>query len=136
MTAPASRRAPFGARAALALSTLMLTACQPQEPAAVQLCKFAVQRALTGEGALSYVYVSRVPLAADRPLERVALEFAADPPADRTRSGAAACRVETQRYGVRLRALRIDGTPVPAATLNAIAADWQSAEDAGKLYQL
>jgi hypothetical protein len=124
------------ARAACAGALLALAGCAPVDPAPVQLCKFALQRSLTSESALSYVYVSRVPLAADGRLERVELEFAAAPPEGRGWSGAAACRVQTQRYGVRLRDLRIDGTQVPAATLEAIAADWQSAEDASKLYQL
>lgn len=110
-----------------------LAGCTPRDPAPVQLCKFAVARALSGEGTLAHVYVSRTPLAHG---ERVDLEFAAQPPDDRPWSGAAECRVRQSRYSVRLAALRLDGRPVPEATLAAINADWHSAEDASKLYQL
>lgn len=126
MPAPGPGRAPtWGAvriaGAAAALSAA-LGACAP----VVQLCKFALKRAVEDPPADPGVFVSQTAETAT-----VELYF--------TDSGApttAACAVRVTDHAVRLRELTVGGAAVPAETMARIRADWRSREDAGKLYQL
>jgi hypothetical protein len=119
-------RAPVRIASTAAALSAALAACAPVDPPAVELCKFALARALADPPADPGVFVSQTAETAT-----VELYF--------THAGApttAACAIRVTDHAVRLRKFTVGGTRVPPETLAQIRADWRSREDAGKLYQL
>ena len=92
----------------------------------MQLCKFALARAVEDPPADPGSFLSQLPESAE-----VELYFQ-----HQGNATTAGCVIRVKEFAVRLRAMTIGGTPVPSATMAAIRANWASREDAGKLYQL
>ena len=92
----------------------------------MQLCKFALARAVEDPPADPGNFLSQLPESAE-----VELYFQ-----HQGNATTAVCDIRVTDFAVRLHAMTIGGTPVPPATMAAIRANWASREDAGKLYQL